>query len=145
MDEHLHEVHHDRQSFHQKNYLPLHIKELCDEQRPVKRQFYHVVPPYTLVHVVIRVVPPAVQHAPGPWLVPHDVDAHQVNKKVEGPSPPSFTKLIFKYHLRKKVKTKKDSPRVDIFFLFLLIQLSFVSDFFEICFWLTFSTSSTCI
>ena len=78
-----------------KTNLSFNIEKLCDEQRPIEGQLYHVVPPDTIVHVVAGVVPPAVEHVPGPWLVPHDEDAHQVSKNVEGPSPTSLTKFVF--------------------------------------------------
>ena len=76
--------------------LSFNIEELCDEQRPIEGQLYHVVPPDTRVYVVAWIVPPAVQHVPGPGLVPHDEDAHHVSKNVEGPSPTSLTEFVCK-------------------------------------------------
>ena len=79
------------------DHLPLDIKKLCDEQRPVEGQLHHVVPPDILVNVVVRVVPPTVHHVPGPWLVPHDGYTKNMNKEVERPSPSSLTKLIYDF------------------------------------------------
>jgi len=82
VDEHLPEV------------LAFNIEELGDGEGPVEGQLHHVVHPDISVHLVVRVVVPAVPDIPEPGFTPEAEEPVDKDTRVEHPSPSCLAELL---------------------------------------------------
>merc|ERR1712215_500588 len=82
-------------SFDQQIYLnkPFFVSKKKKKKKQKKCHFNHVIEPDVRVHLVVRIVVPAMPNIPEPGLVPKTNDSIHKYARIEDPTPASLTKL----------------------------------------------------
>ena len=72
---------------HLSRVLPLHVKEMREDERPIESQYSDVVGKDVAVELVAREVDPPLARFQRPWLVGENVTAVQKGGEIVGKFP----------------------------------------------------------